>query len=149
MTDIYLLSDMLALNATLARALEHLADPASAPLHARLLLEPLLAAGLAVADGVKEARPLENSRLWALTRAGRREERRKDRWRAAGRIFLLALALDGAFQLIELRALFPREAAMAALLLAALPYLAVRGLTRRIAVHSRPVSRPRPAVDAS
>ena len=46
-------------------------------------------------------------------------------------MFILALALDAVYQIVELRFLYPGEAVIVALLLAIVPYLILRGLVTR------------------
>lgn len=50
-----------------------------------------------------------------------------------GRIFILALAMDVAYQIIVLRFDYPGEAIIVAVTLAILPYLILRGLVTRAA----------------
>jgi len=50
-----------------------------------------------------------------------------------GKIFILALVLDVAYQIYVLHFIYPGEAIVVALALAILPYLILRGLVTRIA----------------
>ena len=49
-----------------------------------------------------------------------------------GKVFMLALALDVVYQIVELRFVYPGEAVIVAFLLAIVPYLILRGLVTRL-----------------
>jgi len=57
----------------------------------------------------------------------------RDGWKSIGRVFVLALALDIVYQVIEFGTLYVAEAIFVAFLLAILPYLILRGLITRLA----------------
>ncbi len=52
---------------------------------------------------------------------------------ATGKIFLIAIALDAIYQVLELKTFYPTEALIIAILLAFIPYLIVRGPVARLA----------------
>jgi hypothetical protein len=52
---------------------------------------------------------------------------------ATGKILLIAILLDGIYQFIEFRTIYPVEALIVAVLLAFIPYLLLRGPIARIA----------------
>jgi hypothetical protein len=60
-----------------------------------------------------------------------------------GRVFILAIVLDGVYQFIALRWFYPGEAILVAIILAIIPYLLVRGPVNRIARRSRKVLKER------
>jgi hypothetical protein len=57
----------------------------------------------------------------------------REGWKSIGRVFLLALALDVIYQIIDLRFVYPGEAIIVATVLAIVPYLILRGLVTRAA----------------
>ena len=114
------------------------------PLHFRFIMQPLMAILLAIRDGSRDAR--EGRRPWAWKLVHVPEQRRyllADGWKGIGRIFLIAIALDVIYQLIEWRTLKPLGALMTATYLAVIPYVLLRGpvnrLLRRIHDHGKPV----------
>ncbi len=74
-----------------------------------------------------------------VRRAYRKESRQ------SGKIFLVAIALDAIYQIIEFNAFYPTEALIIAALLAFIPYLIVRGPVARLARrwHRDKVAEPR------
>jgi hypothetical protein len=57
----------------------------------------------------------------------------RDGWKSIAKIFSLAIILDVIFQIRELQTVYLGEALIVAVLLAILPYFAVRGLVNRLA----------------
>ncbi len=114
-------------------AADLLARP-SGPLAIRFIIQPLMAMGLAVRDGARDARTERSPYLWTiLVDPHWRKRRLREGLAATARIAVLALALDAAYQLIELRTFYPGEAVIVMILLAFVPYLLVRGPAARIA----------------
>jgi hypothetical protein len=107
----------------------------SGPLHFRFVLQPLVAAAFAIRSGRRDAREGRPAFFWKVFRGalGRNYVLRQ-LWRDVGTLFLVALTLDGLYQVIALRWLYPAEALAIAAVLAILPYLVVRGLTNRVLV---------------
>ncbi|MCZ2097746.1 MAG: hypothetical protein LC121_16055 [Anaerolineae bacterium] len=68
--------------------------------------------------------------LW--TQPAQRAEMLRDGWKSVGKVFLIALALDVAYQVVVLRFVHPGEALAVALVLAIVPCLIVRGLVNRL-----------------
>jgi hypothetical protein len=103
------------------------------PLTFRLILQPLMAAILAVIAGVRDARQGKPPYFWALlTNPSHRDAMMKDGWHSVGKVFILAIVLDVIYQIIVLHRIYPGEALIVAFLLAILPYLLLRGLVTRI-----------------
>jgi hypothetical protein len=116
------------------RFIGDLVDRVSGPLKFRLLLQPLMAIVLATIAGLKDARAGKPAYFWALlTDPRHRQEMLRDGWKSVGKLFVVALLLDVAYQFIALRFVYPGEAIIVALVLAIVPYLIVRGLVTRIA----------------
>jgi hypothetical protein len=118
----------------LGQIVAELAERASGPMKFRLLLQPAMATIFAVMSGIKDARAGKPPYFWALfTDPTHRQDMLSDGWKSVGTVFLLALALDVAYQVIVGVGIRPIEALIVAFILAILPYLALRGLVTRIA----------------
>jgi hypothetical protein len=103
------------------------------PMHFRFFMQPLVAIALAIRDGSRDAR--EGRRPWGWKLVHVPEQRRyllADGWKGIGRIFLIAIALDVIYQLIEWRTLRPLGALMTAIILAVIPYVLLRGPVNRL-----------------
>jgi hypothetical protein len=118
------------------------------PMHFRFFMQPVVAIVFAIRDGSRDAR--EGRRPWAWKLVHVPEQRRyllADGWRGIGRIFLIAIALDVIYQLVEWRTLKPLGAVMTATYLAVIPYVLLRGpvnrLLRRIHPHDKQVQTPK------
>ena len=106
------------------------------PMHFRFFMQPLVAIVLAIRDGSRDAR--EGRRPWAWKLVHVPEQRRyllADGWKGIGRIFLIAIALDVIYQLIEWHTLRPLGALMTAIILAVIPYVLLRGPVNRLLRH--------------
>ena len=107
----------------------------SGPLTPRLFLQPAVAIFLAVRDGVKDAReqrPPHFLRIVTGTPEVRRRRVRETR-RAVLKVFMMAVLLDWVYQFLVFRWVYPVEAMVTAVILAILPYMAIRGPVNRIA----------------
>ena len=117
----------------LARFWADLVGRITGPMSFRLILQPAVATFLAVRAGMQDAqagRPLYG---WSIaTDAGHRVEFLKEGWRAVAKVYLLAMVLDVAYQVIVFRWVYPNEALVVAFLLAFLPYLLIRGPVNRL-----------------
>jgi hypothetical protein len=103
------------------------------PMHFRFFMQPLVAIVLAIRDGTRDAHEGRRPFAWKLVHVP--EQRRyllADGWKGIGRIFLIAIALDVIYQLIEWRTLRPLGALMTAIILAVVPYLLLRGPVNRL-----------------
>jgi len=117
----------------LTRTLENLSDRVTGPMKFRVLLQPIMASVFAIRAGLRDARTGKPPYFWALvTDPAHRIDMLKDGWKDIGKVFLLALALDVAYQIIVLRFVYPGEAIIVALILAIVPYLILRALTNRL-----------------
>jgi hypothetical protein len=111
----------------------NMVDRVSGPMKFRLLLQPTMAAIFAIRSGLKDARAGNPPYFWTLaTDPTARAELLKDGWKSVGKVFVLALALDVVYQIVELRFVYPGEAVVVAVLLAIVPYLILRGLVTRL-----------------
>jgi hypothetical protein len=109
------------------------------PMTFRFILQPAMAAAMALRDGVRDARLGRRPYLWALLRGVRGPEGRAARlWEgivATARIIILGVVMDVIYQGLELKTFYPAQAAVIAILLAFVPYLLLRGPFHRLARH--------------
>jgi hypothetical protein len=104
------------------------------PLTLRLYLQPTMAMLFALRDGLKDARAGRPAYLWTVF--SHPEERRRllaEGWKAVGKVFILAIILDVAYQLIVFRRIYPVEVLDVAVILAVVPYALLRGAITRLA----------------
>jgi heme/copper-type cytochrome/quinol oxidase subunit 4 len=117
------------------------------PMTFRFILQPAMAAAMALRDGVSDARLARRPYLWALLRGVRGPEGRAGRlWEgivSTARILILGVIMDTIYQWVVFKTFYPVQATVIAVLLAFVPYLLLRGPFARIARHwiARPASR--------
>ena len=105
----------------------HLIDRAGGPLNFRLVIMPLVVAFLAVKAGVKDAREGRPPFFWTLvTKTLERRQLVRSALKDIGRIFIVAVVLDTAYQLFVLRTFYLGEMLVVAVACTILPYLLVR-----------------------
>ena len=116
------------------------------PLHLRFILQPLMAILLAIRDGLRDARNGGRAYLWLIVTNGvQRPRLLLSGWKAIGRVFVLALAVDVVYQIIAFKKFYPMAALITAALLAIVPYIFVRGpinRIQRILLRKRRISHP-------
>ena len=118
----------------IARGWEDFLARPSGSMHLRFIMQPTMAALLALLAGVQDAREGKQGYVWAiLSKPKRRVELLRDGWRGAQTPFLVAIVLDCIYQIITLRFVYPLELLFTATLLALVPYLFLRGPFNRIA----------------
>jgi hypothetical protein len=116
-----------------ARVGSQLVARVSGPMKFRLVLQPAMAAFFAIRGGLADAKSGNPPYFWAcLWDRGHRSYLIKDGWKHIGRVFILALLLDIAYQIIVLRFVYPGEAIIVAIVLAIIPYLILRGPVARL-----------------
>jgi hypothetical protein len=124
------------------RISENLMDRVSGPLKFRLVLQPLMACVYAIIAGLRDARTGKSPYLWGLvTDPANRTAMIRDGWKSVGKVFLIALIIDVAYQLYVERFVYPGETVIVAVMLAIIPYLILRGLVTRIARRDSAASR--------
>ena len=104
------------------------------PMTFRFILQPIMAAIAAAADGFNDARLGRSPYLWTIL--GNPDERRGrlvEGLNATARILLLGVGMDAIYQYRALGAFYPVEALIIAVALAFIPYLLLRGPAARIA----------------
>ncbi len=103
------------------------------PLAMRFYLQPVLPTLFAVRDGFRDAVNGRPAYFWAIfSNSKQRRHLLRDGWKAVGRIFLLAVAVDFIYQLLALRSLHLSQAVLVATMLALGPYILLRGPINRI-----------------
>ena len=100
-----------------------------APMRFRFILQPVMAAIVAIRDGLKDIRAGREPYFWRALGVTRLREGLN----ATARIILLGIVMDAMYQMIVLGRFYPGEAVIIALLLAFVPYLLIRGPAARIA----------------
>lgn len=120
----------------LARLWDEFVGRASGPMKMRLILQPIMATLLAIRAGVHDARAGRPLYFWSIfTHRVHRRDILRDGWKDMGKVFIIAVVIDGIYQVIVFRWLYPAQALIVAVILAILPYLIVRGVLNRIARH--------------
>jgi hypothetical protein len=109
-------------------------DRPSGPMAFRFVLQPAMAAVLAIRDGTKDAHLARSPYFWTVL-SGRepRRPRLREGLISTGRVIGLGLIMDTIYQLRALGTFYPGEAVIVALLIAFVPYLLIRGAAARIA----------------
>ena len=118
---------------TFRRIWHQLIDRADAPMRFRFILQPLMAAFLAIRHGLNDARTGRSPYIWTMVGNPReRAQRLNEGLNATARIIFLGLVMDAIYQVIVLRRFYPAEAVIVALLFAFIPYVIIRGPATRI-----------------
>jgi hypothetical protein len=109
-------------------------ERAGGPMKLRLILQPAFAAIFAIRAGLKDAREARPAFFWAvLTTPGNRLALLRQGWGDVGKVFILATALDVAYQIVARTGVRVLESLLVASILAFVPYLLLRGSVNRIA----------------
>jgi len=105
------------------------------PLTIRLFLQPAVVGFFAVRHGLKDAREGRPYHFWRMVTGPpeARVRRVKETWRAVSKVFIMAVAIDVLYQWLALPHIYPVESLVTAAILAIIPYVALRGVTNRIA----------------
>lgn len=104
------------------------------PMTFRFILQPIMAAIAAGADGFNDARLGRSPYLWTiLNNSDERRGRLVEGLNATARILLLGVGMDAIYQYRVLGTFYPVEALIIAIALAFIPYLLLRGPAARIA----------------
>lgn len=107
---------------------EHLLGRAGGPLHFRFLMMPTVVTILAIRAGLRDARESRPGFVWMfLTRRSERRGLLRSALKDIGRILIVALVLDTAYQIIVFRTFYPGEALIVAFVCAVVPYVLFRG----------------------
>ena len=116
------------------RGWEGLVDRVGGPMTFRLILQPAMAALLALRAGLKDAREGGPPYLWTVfTDPAQRVDLLREGWRSIARVFILAVVMDFIYEWVMGRWFYPLETFILAIVLAVLPYVVLRGPINRIA----------------
>jgi len=103
------------------------------PLTLRLILQPAMATFFAVRAGLRDARQGRRPYLWKMfTKPELRRELLRLGWKDVRMVFLMAVLLDGVYQVIVFKWIYLVQAAIVAVLLALVPYGMIRGPVNRL-----------------
>src|SRR5215471_4245013 len=103
------------------------------PMRFRFVLQPLMATIVATLDGLKDARSGRSPYLaTVLANPQERIGRLREGLNATARIIALGLVMDVIYQAVVFKTFYPDQALVVALVLAFVPYVIIRGVTRRI-----------------
>ena len=109
----------------------------------RFILQPTMAALLALRAGVEDAKQGRPGYLWSIVSdPERRLQLLHEGWRGARTPFLVAVALDCLYQIITVRFIYPLELLFTATLLALVPYALLRGPFNHLARLFLPANAP-------
>jgi hypothetical protein len=109
------------------------------PLKFRFILQPTMAAIIAIREGLNDARSGRSPFAWTIiSDPSERGGRLREGLNATAKILLFGLVMDTIYQILVFKAFYPYEALIIAILLAFVPYALIRGLTLRIARRYRP-----------
>ncbi len=118
----------------IARGWNNFLERPQGSLSLRFVIQPIVAAVIALRAGIEDAREGRSAYLWtALTSPGYRLQLLHGGWRDMRTPFLVSAVLDAIYQLITHRLIFPLELLFTATLLALVPYLVLRGPVNRLA----------------
>ncbi len=118
----------------LVRVWSDLAGRLTGPLALRLVLQPAMAALYAIRDGMKDARAGRPAYFWSiLADASDGARLLREGLQAVLRVILLGAVMDGMYQIIVFRRIYPLELVIVVLSLAFMPYLLLRGPVNRLA----------------
>jgi hypothetical protein len=118
----------------LSRALGQLLGRFDGPLHFRLFMMPTVASILAVRADFRDAREGRPALLGAfVTDPVERRRLLRGALNDVGRVFLVAIVLDTAYQLWVFRWVYPLQVLVVAVVCAIVPYALVRGPILRTA----------------
>jgi len=117
----------------LVRMWDHLVGRSVGPLRFRLIVQPIVAASLAVRAGLRDAVEkwppfLSNTCRDPVQRAALL----RDAWKDVRRLCVVALVCDAAYQVLIFRWVYPIQALVVVGLLAVVPYVTLRGVVNRL-----------------
>jgi len=117
----------------LRRFFHDVVERPSGPMSFRFLLQPVMAIIAAWKDSRKDAATGHRRYFVSLlTDPEHRSERLREGLRSTGKIMMMGVIMDLAYQAIVLKHFYPNEAILVAILLAFVPYMLLRGPLSRI-----------------
>ena len=117
----------------LARVWDMLIGREHGPLAFRVIIQPSVAALLAIRAGLRDARAGRTPYGWTVTSdALQRRELIRQGWKDVGRLFGAAVMIDLLYEIIVFRWIYPGQALIVAATLALPTYFLMRGLANRL-----------------
>ncbi len=133
----------------LSAHLDMLSGRVGGPFALRLMIQPAVAAFLAIRAGLRDARASRPVYGWTITTdSAQRRDLIRNGWSDVWKLFTAAVIIDLTYQVIEFRRIYPGQALIVAAVLALPSYFLVRGLVNRIARRTLPAS-PAPYLENS
>jgi hypothetical protein len=103
------------------------------PLSFRFIIQPMVAAGLAIRAGLEDARAGRPAYGWAIfTDRVRRHELFREGCKHLAKLFAAAVIMDTIYQIIVFRWIYPGQALTVATMVAVPSYFLLRGPTNRL-----------------
>jgi hypothetical protein len=116
------------------RTVIELVERLDGPLHLRFYGQPLMAAYLAIRDGIADARNGSPPYLRTICcDPAQRKPLLKKGIQSVAKLFFFAIVLEAIYQFIVFRWFYLGQALLVALFLAFIPYLLIRGPANRLA----------------
>jgi hypothetical protein len=118
----------------LASTWDQLTGRLDGPMRIRFILQPTVALVAAIRAGIVDARIGRTSYLQrCATGPAQRWAAVRDGWSDIGRLFVVAYLIDAIYQTFVLGWFYPLQSLIVAFVLAAVPYVLVRGPAARLA----------------
>jgi hypothetical protein len=123
------------MEALVTRFVADLIGRVTGPLTFRLVLQPAMAMFFAYRDGLADAREGRPPHFWRMVTGPpeARKRRARETVRAVLKVFIMAVVVDCVYQWLVFRWVYPFEAVVTAVILAIVPYVALRGVANRLA----------------
>lgn len=116
-----------------ARSFDLLVGRATGPLHLRLVIQPMMAAFLAIRAGARDARHGRAPFGFAvLVGRGHRADLVREAWNDVATLFLAAFVIDALYQIIEFHWVYVVQSLVVAAMISFPTYLVLRGPTTRV-----------------
>lgn len=117
----------------LTRVWDELIGRWDGPFAFRLILQPTMAAILAVRAGLRDARTRRPAYGWAIiTDLARCRGLVREGWKDVARLFVVAVFVDVIYEIIVFHRIYPGQPLIVAVCVALPPYLLIRGPVNRI-----------------
>jgi hypothetical protein len=121
---------------SLQRMLEELIGRVNGPLAFRLIIQPSVAAIIAIRAGWKDARERRPAYGWAIVNDPvHRRQRLREGWKDVAKVFVAAVVIDSVYEIIVFHRIYLHQPLIVAATLAVVPYLLIRGPVNRVAQH--------------
>jgi hypothetical protein len=118
----------------LMRAWDQLVGRVTGPMALRFVIQPTMAAILAVRAGLNDTKAGRPPYFWSvLTEPAQRSYQVHEGWKDISGVTLMAVAVDVLYQLMVFGWVYPLQTLLVAFTLAVVPYLLIRGAICRIA----------------